>query len=260
MTPLYDAMAQLTREGRPFVLCTVIDSQGSTPQKPGSKLVVQPGGRTLGTVGGGAIEHQIIQAALALLEDPNETSRVIETHLTHDLGMCCGGKMRVFLEKHAQAPRLLVFGAGHVAKELAALAVHVGFEVEVVDERAELLTAERFPAVKRTLRHPADVAKEAPGGPSDYFCVVTHDHPLDQACVEALLDKPSAYLGVIGSRRKAERFRLRLKNQGFSDAALARLRCPMGVTIHALTPEEIAVSVVGELVAVRRAVAPGARP
>ncbi len=253
---LYSEIARLTDDGVPFVLATVVDAQGSTPQKPGSKMVVLEGGGTRGTVGGGAIEKQIIDAAVGLLADPGQQTRLIETHLTHDLGMCCGGKMRVFLEKHGAAARLFVFGAGHVARELAALASHVGFRVEVIDERTEWAQADRFPAPsKLTVRNPAEVARGLPGGADCFFCITTHDHPLDQACLEALLRKPSAYLGVIGSRRKAARFRMRLTAAGFTDAELDRVHSPMGVAIHALTPAEIAVSIVGELIQTRRAAA-----
>ena len=248
---LYAEMAALVAEGRPFVLATVIESAGSTPQKPGSKLVVLGDGSLRGTVGGGAIEHQILQAARALLESTEQT-RVIETHLTHELGMCCGGRMKVFLEKHGAPARLTVFGAGHVATELAALAHRVGFRVTVVDARSEWARPERFPGCEVRLADPADVARELSGGPDCYFCVTTHDHPLDQAVVKALLNKPSAYLGVIGSRRKAERFRMRLQAAGAQAADIERLRSPMGVPIGALTPEEIAVSIVGELIQVRR--------
>ena len=161
--------------------------------------------------------------------------------------------MRVFLEKHGAAQHLWIFGAGHVAKELAALAGHVGFRVHVVDERPEWASAGRFPSVTSLeLKNPADVAKALPGGPHAYFCVTTHDHPLDQACVEQLLRKPGAYVGVIGSRRKAERFKLRLRAAGYSDAELERMKSPMGVAIGALSPAEIAVSIVAELIAVRR--------
>ena len=121
MVNFYEELARLTREGRPFVLATVIDSAGSTPQKPGSKMLVLETGEAIGTVGGGAIELQIIEAAKALFRTP-ETSRVVETQLTHDLGMCCGGKMKVFLEKHEAQAKLWVFGAGHVGQELAAAA------------------------------------------------------------------------------------------------------------------------------------------
>ncbi len=249
---LYSDIALLTDEGRSFVLATVIETQGSTPQKPGSKMLVLERGETRGTVGGGAIEKQIIEAAVLLLGDADAQTKTIETHLTHDLGMCCGGRMRVFLEKHAAAARLFVFGAGHVAKELANLAHHVGFKVEVIDERPEWAQPERFRDVKLTLRPPAEIARGLAGGADCYFCITTHDHPLDQACLEALLRKPSAYLGVIGSRRKAERFKMRLKAAGYTDAELSKLKSPMGVPIHALTPAEIAVSIVGELILARR--------
>ena len=241
---LYADLAQLSQDGRAFVLATVIESVGSTPQKPGSKMVVLSDGTTRGTVGGGAIELQIIEAAKALFSAP-ETSSVIETHLTHDLGMCCGGKMKVFLEKHAAGARLWIFGAGHVGRELGALAKRVGFRVAVVDERAEWASRARFPdADELVLKNPADVARALEGGPDCYFCITTHDHPLDQACVEALLRKPAAYLGVIGSRRKAERFKLRLSAAGFTQAELERLKSPMGLSINAFTPAEIAVSII----------------
>jgi len=249
---LYADIEKLTELGRPFVVATVVSSQGSTPQKPGSKMVVLETGEVVETIGGGAIEQQVVTAALALLAAPERHTQLLETHLTHDLGMCCGGSMTVFLEKHAQAARLWVFGAGHVAKELAHLAHYVGFQVVVVDEREAMLNAERFPQVSREVAYPADVAKALPGGPDCYFCVTTHDHPLDQACIEALVRKPSAYLGVIGSRRKAARFRQRLLAAGFSEDEVGRFESPMGVDISAITPQEIAVSIIGRLVAIRR--------
>ncbi|MDX2009202.1 MAG: xanthine dehydrogenase accessory protein XdhC [Myxococcaceae bacterium] len=249
----YARLQQLLEANEPFVLCTVTASHGSTPQKPGSKLVVRADGGLIGTVGGGAIEQQIVDAALALLADDRATTRTLDTHLTHELGMCCGGRMTVFLEKHVVAPSLVVFGAGHVAKELAALALATGFRVTVVDERPEWANAERFPGCELRLTPCDDVARAHEGGADTYYCVTTHDHGLDQRCVEALLETPSAYLGVIGSRRKAERFKQRLRAAGFDEAHIERLECPMGVDIGALTPVEIGVSIVARLVAVRRA-------
>jgi xanthine dehydrogenase accessory factor len=249
---LFSDIAQLEAEGRPFVLCTVTASHGSTPQKPGSRLVVLGDGTIRGTIGGGAIEKQVIDAAQLLLSDPLAETRTLETHLTHDLGMCCGGKMTVFLEKHGAPASLFIFGAGHVAKELAALAHHVGFQVTVIDERTEWLNAERFPHATRRLEQPDVVASSLPEGEHTSCCVTTHDHPLDQACVEALVKKKLAYLGVIGSQRKALRFRQRMEAAGFTPAEVARFESPMGVEIAALTPAEIAVSIVARLISVRR--------
>lgn len=252
--PLYAQISDLLERGRPFVVATVIVAHGSTPQKPGSKMVVLEDGTVLETIGGGAIEAQVITASLTLLRDAAKHTQTLETHLTHDLGMCCGGSMTVFLEKHEAASKLWVFGAGHVAKELAHLAHYVGFRVTVVDEREELLTEARFPNATRLVAYPPDIAKTLTGGDDSYFCVTTHDHPLDQACVEALLPLASAYLGVIGSRRKAARFRQRLQAAGFSDVQVNRFESPMGIDIAAVTPQEIAVSIVGRLTALRRAV------
>jgi len=248
----YDDLARLLTVGRPLVVATVIEASGSTPQKPGSKMWVLEDGTLGGTIGGGAIEHQVVEAGLALLRSPEQT-RVLETHLTHDLGMCCGGKMKVFLEKHSAAPRLLIYGAGHVAAEVASRAHEVGFQVTVVDDRSQWLTASRFPGAQTlSAKDPAEHAQSEPGGEDCFVAVMTHDHALDQRVVEALLKKPLAYLGVIGSRRKAERFRMRLAAAGHSPAELERLRSPMGVAIHALTPQEIAISIVAELIALRR--------
>lgn len=252
---LYAEIATLIAEGRSFVLATVIASAGSTPQKPGSKMVVLEDGSLRGTVGGGAIEYQIIEAARLLLASSART-RMLETHLTHELGMCCGGRMTVFLEKQEAPPRLTLFGAGHVAREVAVLARHVDFRVTVVDARPEWASAERFPGCEVLLTDPADHARALDSSDRDCFCIATHDHPLDQAVVEALLSKPSAYLGVIGSRRKAERFRMRLAAAGAPPEALERMRSPMGLGIGALTPQEIAVSIVAELIQVRRGAGP----
>jgi xanthine dehydrogenase accessory factor len=248
----YDDLAQLHASGQPFVLATVVSTGGSTPQKPGSKMLVLPDGSLRGTVGGGAIELQILEAAKALLGSTEQT-RVLETHLTHDLGMCCGGKMTVFLEKHSAVSRLTLYGAGHVSAELARAAKRVGFHVTVVDERATWASRERFGDVDvLEVADPVAHARAQTGGVDHFYCVITHDHALDQALIEALLRTPATYLGVIGSKRKAERFRMRLAAAGFSPAELERLKSPMGVAIRAVTAAEIAVSIVAELIALRR--------
>lgn len=249
---LFRDMAALEEQGRPFVLATVVAASGSTPGKPGAKLLVLEGGELRGTIGGGAIEKQIIDASLALLADPSTDVRTLETHLTHDLGMCCGGRMTVFLEKSQRTAEVVLFGAGHVAKEVAAAAHRAGFGVTVIDARPEWLTAERFPDARRRLEVPDDAARTLPASGSTFCCVITHDHPLDQRCVELLLPRDWAYLGVIGSERKAARFQQRLEAAGFTAEQRARVECPMGEDIGALTPAEIAVSIVARLIAVRR--------
>jgi xanthine dehydrogenase accessory factor len=247
---VWNILSRWRGEGRRFALATVIESRGFTPRKPGSHMLVAEDGATVGTIGGGAIEGLVVEQARALLESGGTS--LVRKHLTQELGMCCGGEMAVFVEILEPAPRLLLFGAGYVARAIAAQARSCDFDVTVVDERAEWVVAERFPGARLMCASPEDVARTFTTCPTDYAVVVTHDHALDQRVVQVLLERPLKFLGLVGSVPKQRKFALRLRARGFTDAEIARVRCPLGMPIGAQTPEEIAVSVVGELIAVRR--------
>lgn len=254
----HDVWAVLARwraEGRRFVLLTVVESRGFTPQKPGGRMLWCGSGETAGTIGGGAIEHDCLREARELLAAGSGT-RTVRRQLTTELGMCCGGEMVVHLEVLEAQPRLVVFGAGHVARPLARFAAECGFAVTVVDAREEWLSAERFPAAIRVVRDPEGFAREWAASDADYAVVTTHDHGLDQKVVQALLPRQLRYTGLIGSLAKQRKFALRLRARGASDGDIARLRTPVGLAIGARTPEEIAVSIVAELVSVRRGGSP----
>ena len=254
----HDVWAVLARwraEGRRFVLLTVVESRGFTPQKPGGRMLLGDSGEIAGTIGGGAIEHDCLREARELLAEGSGT-RTVRRQLTTELGMCCGGEMVVHLEVLEAQPRLVVFGAGHVARPLARLAAECGFAVTVVDAREEWLSPERFPAAVRAVRDPESFAREWEASAADYAVVTTHDHGLDQKVVQALLPRQLRYTGLIGSLAKQRKFALRLRARGASDADVARLRTPVGLAIGARTPEEIAVSIVAELVSVRRGGSP----
>lgn len=248
---VWAVLARWREEGRRFVLLTVVESRGFTPQKPGGRMLLGEKGETAGTIGGGAIEHSCLAEARALL-DSGEATRTVRRQLTTELGMCCGGEMVVHLEVLESRPRLVVFGAGHVARPVAALAHECGFAVTVVDARAEWLTAGRFPHATRLLREPDAAAREMEWSATDYAVVTTHDHALDQRVVQELLPHELRFTGLIGSLAKQRKFALRLRARGFDEVQVARLRTPVGLAIGARTPEEIAVSIVAELVAVRR--------
>lgn len=257
---VWAVLAAWRAAGRRFVLLTVVESRGFTPQKPGVHMLVAADGETMGTIGGGAIEHACVQEAATLLAS-GEATRTVRKQLTTELGMCCGGEMVVHLEVLEAQPRLIVFGAGHVARPLAALAAGTGFTVQVVDARPEWLSSERFPYAARVLREPDAWAREQSASwqataDEVYTVVTTHDHALDQRVVQELLRTSLRYTGLIGSLAKQRKFALRLRARGFDDAQLARLRSPVGLPIGARTPEEIAVSIVAELVAVRRGIDP----
>lgn len=249
------AHARWRAAGRRFVLLTVIESRGSTPRKPGTHMLLAADGETAGTIGGGAIEHEALREARELLREGGGP-RTVKKHLTQDLGMCCGGEMVIFLEPVDASPRLFVFGAGYLARPIAALASACGFEVTVIDGRPDWASAERFPGMAVRCADPEDVARTLETQPGDFAVVVTHDHALDQRVVQQLLARPLRFTGMIGSLAKQRKFALRLRARGFTDEQIARLRTPLGAAIGAQTPEEIAVSVLAELVAVRRGAEP----
>jgi xanthine dehydrogenase accessory factor len=253
MLDLLDDLATLRQGGGRAVLATVVAAQGSTPRKAGARLLVLADGTLRGTVGGGAVERHVIDLAQALL--PGGEATLVTIDLTVDLGMACGGRMTVFLEPVGDAAPLLLFGAGHIGLEVCDLASRCGFAVTVVDARDALRTPERFPRAAR-LRADADAAGMAAllgAGRADetYVIIATHAHGLDRDLAAAALPLGPRYLGVIGSQRKSATLREHLRTQGADAAAVARLRCPMGLPIGGQTPVEIALSIVAELVAER---------
>jgi len=253
-TDLYRALEEVRAARVPAVLATVVSATGSSPQGAGAKLLAAADGQVAGTVGGGAIEHRVLADARALLAGDDAT-RLVEYNLSRDLGMCCGGVMQVFLERVALPTRLVVLGAGHIARPLVALAAAVDFRVVVVDEREPWATRERFPAADAVhADDPAAVVAELALDPQTAVIVVTHHHPLDQALVKALVGSQAGFCGLVASEAKRNKFLMRLRAEGVPEEALARLRAPLGIQIGAQTPAEIAVAIVAELVAWRRGV------
>jgi xanthine dehydrogenase accessory factor len=301
--------ARLAAAATASALVTVVASTGSTPRHPPAKMIVGGDGIARGTIGGGRLEAEIMEAAAAVASGGAPPLRL--RRATQDLGMCCGGEIEVWIEPLdlARAPalmevtrrlarrlptalattlaapggkkalaedpcldtrrprlegdrfvepvlprdRLLLFGSGHVARALAALAAGAGFEVVVCDDD-ELLSQERFPTARRVESlDVAEVLSEVgPFGRGDHAIIATRDHGFDQAVLEQLLPRHElASLGMLGSQRKLERLRARVESRGIADAGWARLRCPVGLHIGAETPEEIAVSIVAELIQMR---------
>jgi xanthine dehydrogenase accessory factor len=249
MRDVVSAVLELLTSRRSGALATVVRTSGSTPQQPGARLLLREDGTSIGTVGGGAIERAVVEALEKALASGQ--SELLIRDLAHDLGMCCGGRMEVFVEPVAPAPRLWLLGAGHVAKPTAALALTVGFDVLVVDEREELNTAERFPGCQLLLDDPSDALERGQLGASDWVVIVTHDHQLDERAPESAAGQNARYVGLVGSRRKVFRLVERVSLKRHGDVPFERVYAPVGLDIGAVTPEEIAVSIVAELVALR---------
>lgn len=252
---VWDTLARWRGEGRRFALVSVVETDGFTPRKSGTHMLLDERGTTAGSIGGGAIEKEALDLAAARLAG-REAGTILRRHLTRELGMCCGGEMTLAVEVIDARPRLLVCGAGYVARAVAALADGCGFDVTVVDARPEWLTRERFPRARLELRDPEDHARAWESGPRDFVVIATHDHALDQRIVQQLLARPLAFLGMIGSIPKQRKFALRLAAKGFTTDQIARLRTPLGLPLGGRSPEEIAVSVVAELIAVRHGATP----
>lgn len=248
------AIVELIDRGDRAALATVVAASGSTPQVPGAKILRRQDGTVVGTVGGGRIEQVVLDTLAEVLVDGKP--RKVRHHLLHDLGMCCGGEMELFCELVEGRAPLVVFGAGHVGQALVRIAEVAGFAATVVDPREELNTAARFPGAIRIVEEPAEALPRLGLHEGTFVVITTHDHAIDEDTLGRCLALPRRYLGMIGSRRKVVRVYQRLRHKGIT-ASLAGVSAPVGLDLGALTPEEIAVSIVAEMIAVRRGGAGG---
>ena len=249
--PVLAAAAAVSMGGQRAALVTVVGVDGSAPRRAGARMLVYEDGGILGTVGGGAFEHRLrAEAAEAITTGQ---PRRVKVHLTRDLGMCCGGAMDALVEPLAPIEPLVVHGAGHVGREVARLAAAMGFAVTLVDDREEWIAPPEVPdGVRRVEADSRRLLEQLPLGPSAMHLIVTHDHRLDQELVEALMVRDLRWLGMIGSHTKRQKFKLRFAAAGADLARFEAVRCPVGLDIGAETPREIALSIVGELVMLRR--------
>jgi xanthine dehydrogenase accessory factor len=252
---LYDEIARMHRDGVPGTVATVVAAGGSTPRGPGAKMIVYADGRTLGSVGGGAVESSVIEEAVELAGGGEALLLSFDLDSDADLGMACGGRMDVFLEPIAAGPEVLVIGGGHVGQAVAAAAKRAGFRVTVVDDRSDMVTEERFPEAERRLVGGVELlgsGLKVDG--STHVVVVTRGHRFDREWVEALWKLEPAYLGMIGSEKKVALTFEALSEAGVPSDAVTSMHAPIGLDIGAETPGEIAVSVVAEIIAVRHGV------
>lgn len=251
MIEIYQAVLDVLDADQSAAICTVVHSAGSSPQKIGSKMLVRQDGSIVGTIGGGTIEHAVIDEAGGVIR--SGCSKLFKAHLSRDLAMCCGGRMEIFIEPVGDRPWLLLFGGGHVGAALCSIASQAGFRVHVIDERDEFASAATHPvAAKLTCSDPLDILDELPWGPETYAVIVTHSHRRDEDLLARCIERPCRYLGMIGSKAKVLRFLQRYEKRGLDLASFAHVRAPIGIDIAARDPGEIAVAIAAELVAVRR--------
>ncbi|HIE57452.1 MAG TPA: XdhC family protein [Anaerolineales bacterium] len=250
---VYQALAELERKHQAAALCTLTRSSGSTPRRVGGKMLVYPDGSIIGTVGGGEMERRVIAEALQSLEDarPRNLSYAMVDPQRGDPGVC-GGQLEVFVEPILPPPTLMVIGGGHVGKAVAHLAHWLGFRVVVSDDRPEFCNPEAIPNADEYIPVPmAEIPQHCEITPHTYLVLTTRGGDVDVAGMPALLKTPAAYIGLIGSRRRWALTRKGLLANGVSEAELQRVRSPIGIELNAQTPEEIAVSILAEILMLR---------
>lgn len=231
---------------------TVIETSGSAPGKPGFKMLVDSDGTTLGTVGGGLVEATATRDAMAAIAE--KKSRVCAYRLDQDaaggLGMLCGGTANVFIDVIGGPETLLIAGAGHVARPLAAMGAMLGFKVIVADDREDFCNRERFPKAAQCLVGDlGELMANTKITRNTYVVIITRGHAYDQVALEKTINSNAAYLGMIGSRKKVDAIFQNLRDQGIEEGKIKKVYAPIGLDIGAKTAEEIAVSILGEIIA-----------
>jgi len=251
---VFAAVAEALEKGEPAALVTIVSTTGSTPQRVGAKMLVFPDGRLVGTIGGGCYENDAFWKAREAITNrkPQLVHYELDDDFAQETGLICGGQMSVYIEPIEPSPELYVVGAGHVGYQLAVMAQEVGFQVHVVDDREKFASRERFPNAAEVVTEDIPTWLERTKiPPHAYVVIVTRGHNNDLDALRALASRELRYLGLIGSRAKVARISDQLLSEGMAPELLKQVHAPIGLDIGAVTPQEIAVSILAELVAVK---------
>ncbi|MCB2202486.1 XdhC family protein [bacterium] len=250
---LFERLNQTVDAGQPVALCTVVNTKGSVPRHAGAKMLVFPDGEIDGTVGGGETEKLVRDEALAALADGR--TRYLHYELIDaekgDPGVC-GGTVSVFVEPYLRMPTVVVVGAGHVGRAIVHLAKWLGYRVVLSDDRADLCTQENSPGANQYLPVPmGDLPEAMDINPQTYFVLVTRGVEVDVQGLPAILATDAAYIGLIGSKKRWAHCQEKLKEADVPDSLIERIKSPVGLNIHAETPNEIALSIMAEITDLR---------
>jgi xanthine dehydrogenase accessory factor len=250
---ILERLQEAVAEQQPVALCTIVNTRGAVPRHAGTKMVVFGDGNFLGTVGGGEVENLVLKEALEAIGDGK--TRFLNYDLIDvekgDPGVC-GGSLSVFVEPFVHPPTVVVVGAGHVGRAVAHLAGWLGFRVVISDDRIELCTPEKTPGGDVYLpllmrKIPEEIIVDT----QTYFILVTRGVEVDVEGLPSLLETDAAYIGLIGSKRRWAHTREKLQEIGISEEQISRIKSPIGLDINAETPEEIAVSIMAEIINLR---------
>jgi xanthine dehydrogenase accessory factor len=252
---IYDEVVRLRRLGQKCALATIVQVNGSIPSYESAKLLVREDGSMTGTIGGGCVEAEVWNAAREVMETerPRHLNFSLGQDAAYDNGLICGGQLNVFVEPIVPQPRAYIFGAGHISKSLSKVASLAGFATVIVDNREAFANRERFPDADEIFAEEyEEVFSKLNVRDTSYLIIVTRGHRDDMRVLQWAVTTNARYIAMIGSKRKVIGVVKELEKEGFPRAAFERVFAPMGFEIGAITPEEIAVSVVAEMIAVRR--------
>ena len=250
---IWKSIAEIEENQEAGVLCTIVRSQGSTPRHSGSKMLVKSDGTIIGSVGGGELENRTITAALEIISNgkPGWLEYSLNDPAQGDPGLC-GGQVEIYMEPIIPKSTLVIVGAGHVGQAVAHLAQWLDFRIVVSDDRPEFCNPETVPNADEYFPVPLEeLSENMKITPWTYVVMTTRSVDVDVPGLPGLLDSPAAYIGVIGSRRRWETTRKQLISVGEDPEKIERVRSPMGIKINAETPEEIAVSIMAEIIQIR---------
>ncbi len=252
---IFEEITKLRKEGRRGALATIIQVQGSIPSYESSKILVRDDGSIVGTVGGGCVEADVWSVAQDVMRDekPRRLHFNLNNQPEYDNGLICGGSVDIFVEPILATPTVYLFGGGHVSLYVSKVAALAGFETVVIDDREAFASKERFPEALETYAGPwEEIFPKLKVNEFSYLVVVTRGHKGDLACLRWALTTPARYIGMIGSKRKFIEISKVLEGEGVPAERLERVHSPVGLDIGALTPQEIGVAIVAEMIAARR--------
>ncbi|HEV8412024.1 MAG TPA: XdhC/CoxI family protein [Bryobacteraceae bacterium] len=253
---LYDEIVRLRSLGQKCAVATIVQVNGSIPSFESAKILVREDGSFMGTVGGGCVEAEVWNAAREVIETekPRHLSFSLGQDAAYDEGLICGGQLNIFVEPVIPQPRAFIFGGGHVSKSISKVATLAGFSTSIVDNREAFANQERFPEAEATYAEEyEDVFPKLPVNSSSYVIIVTRGHRDDMRVLRWAVNTPAKYIAMIGSKRKTISVVHELEKEGIPREVFDKVFAPMGLEIGAEMPEEIAISVVAEMIAVRRA-------
>ena len=251
---IFEEVIKLRREGKRGAMATIVHTNGSIPSFESSRMLVREDGSITGTIGGGCVEAEVWATAKEVMqaEAPRKMTFNLNNEANYDNGLICGGTLEIFVEPILPQPVLYIFGGGHVSIALANAAHTAGFAIGVIDDRESFANRERFPMAGEVYTSYEEAFEKIKPTASTYMVIVTRGHKDDMRVLGWAVSTSPRYIGMIGSKRKVISVYRALEKDGVSPEQFAGVHAPVGLDIGALTPEEIAISIAAELIAIRR--------